>query len=71
MIQVCFEVSRELNLLFEALLELASSLQDLVDSGEIGEVFNITNQTDIEKYKEQIDLFDEYLKVAISKKLCI
>ena len=55
-------------MLFDRLLEMVSSFQDLVDSGQIGEVLNITNQTEIDEIKKEIDMLDEYLTVAFGKK---
>ena len=66
-VQLCFETSRVFNLLFDRLLEVVSSFQDLVDSGQISEVLNITNQTEIDEFKKQIDMLDEYLTVAFGK----
>ena len=66
-VQLCFETSRIFNLLFDRLLEVVSSFQDLVDSGQISEVLNITNQTEIDEFKKQIDMLDEYLTVAFGK----
>ena len=66
-VHLCFETSRIFNLLFDRLLEVVSSFQDLVDSGQISEVLNITNQTEIDEFKTQIDMLDEYLTVAFGK----
>ena len=66
-VQLCFETSRIFNLLFDRLLEVVSSFQDLVDSGQISEVLNITNQTEIDEFKKQTDMLDEYLTVAFGK----
>ena len=66
-VQLCFETSRIFNLLFDRLLEVVSSFQDLVDSGQISEVLNITNQTEIDEFKKQIDMLDKYITVAFGK----
>ena len=56
-----------MNQLFAMLLEYVSSLQDMVSSGQIAEILNTTNQTEIDEYKELVDMLDEYTTVGLGK----